>query len=103
MLAAFLRQTACGLLSKFAIVFCCQQIQDKDEVAYQCCKLWRSISAYKDAKLESQMFYNFFNQVYGNEVLEFYFRVSALVTSTYSFEKRWSNTSSGTRRSPHSR
>jgi len=84
MLHAFIKQSSCGLLSKYAIIYYCQLIPQKQDVAYQCCKLWRSINAYKDIRMESQMFYNFFNQIYGQEVLDFYFKLRrALVKYVY--------------------
>ncbi len=103
MIASFLRQASCGSLAKFAILHLCQQFQRRDEVIYQCCKLWRTINAYKGARLESRVFSGFLNQTYGPEVFEFYFRVPVPSETRYSFESHWSNMCSEIWRNQHDR
>ena len=75
MLYTFEKQTDCGLLSKFAIIYYYQTLSHGEDVGYHCYKLWRSIMKYKNTHTEVQLFYDFFNQIYEPEALTFYLKV----------------------------
>ena len=76
LLVMFLKQEKYSLFPKFVVVFICQQYKEKNRIKHECWKFWDSLNHYLDSVLEVRIFWNFLNQIYTQEVLQFYYKVS---------------------------